>query len=152
MSPLHDGAKAHLSLTDQASALREECRMILPGVQALFGFQLVVVFAEPGFSKLTPTGQAVHLIATVLSALSAALLIAPAAFHLHHRDEVTERFLKVSAALVTAGLATLELAICLDFFLIAKIVLHDGWVGIALGLGVFAAFTFLWFVGPRLKN
>ena len=151
MTARNDGPAARLSLAEQASALREECRMILPGVQALFGFQLVVVFAEPGFSKLSHAGQGTHLIATVLSALSAALLIAPAALHLRHRDEVTERFLRVSARLMAGGLATLDFAICLDFYLLARIV-FGGAAAVALALAVFAVFTGLWFVAPRLKG
>src|SRR5216683_301777 len=52
-----------LSLSKAAQYLLEECRMVLPGIQALFGFQLVVVFS-PGFSeKLTRPEQLVHFTA-----------------------------------------------------------------------------------------
>ena len=33
-----------LSLPEATSHLLEECRMVLPGIQALFGFQLIAVF------------------------------------------------------------------------------------------------------------
>jgi len=33
-----------LPLSKAAQLLLEECRMVLPGIQALFGFQLIVVF------------------------------------------------------------------------------------------------------------
>jgi hypothetical protein len=33
-----------LTLTDAAGRLLDECRMVLPGIQALFGFQLIAVF------------------------------------------------------------------------------------------------------------
>jgi len=36
--------KEKLPLSQAVSHLLEECRMVLPGLQALFGFQLVAVF------------------------------------------------------------------------------------------------------------
>jgi hypothetical protein len=51
-----------LSLSKAAEFLLEECRMVLPGIQALFGFQLIVVF-NPGFdAKLGPRQQELHLL------------------------------------------------------------------------------------------
>ncbi len=151
MSILTDPPKADLSLVQQAEALRSEARMILPGVQALFGFQLVIVFAEPGFSKLSHAGQILHMVATVLSALSAALLIAPAAIHLQRREFVTEKFLHISTRLMRGGLALIALATCLDFLLLARIIIGRG-AGIILAVILLAAFTGLWFVAPRLKS
>jgi hypothetical protein len=42
-------SKASTSLDPEKSLthLLEECRMVLPGIQALFGFQLVAVFNTP---------------------------------------------------------------------------------------------------------
>ena len=38
-----------LRLNEEATHIFEECRMVLPGIQALFGFQLVAVFdSDPG--------------------------------------------------------------------------------------------------------
>ena len=37
------------SLKEQARSTREEARMVLPGIQALFGFQLIAVFNRPFF-------------------------------------------------------------------------------------------------------
>ena len=42
-----------LTLSQAMQHLLEECRMVLPGIQALFGFQLIAVLS-PGFDvKLT---------------------------------------------------------------------------------------------------
>ena len=38
----------------------EDARMILPGIQALFGFQLVAVFNERFAEIFDETGQALH--------------------------------------------------------------------------------------------
>ena len=54
--------------------------MVLPGIQAFFGFQLIAVF-NTGFQDLTHTEQVLHLIALLLLAVSIALIMTPAAYH-----------------------------------------------------------------------
>ena len=41
-------ARQELSLDAAASHLLEECRTVVPGMQALFGFQLIAVFSPVG--------------------------------------------------------------------------------------------------------
>jgi len=41
---ISSGEKEELPLRLAAEYLIEECRMVLPGIQALFGFQLIAVF------------------------------------------------------------------------------------------------------------
>ena len=41
------------NLPELVSHLLEECRMVLPGIQALFGFQLVAVFNQAFWEKLS---------------------------------------------------------------------------------------------------
>lgn len=68
-----------LSLEKAATHLLEECRMVLPGVQALFGFQFVAVFSSEFGRQLSAREQLAHLIALLLVATAAALVMAPAA-------------------------------------------------------------------------
>src|ERR1700674_1041889 len=58
----------------------EEARMVLPGIQALFGFQLIAVFNER-FRQLPTPEQAMHFAAILLIALAIALIMTPAAYH-----------------------------------------------------------------------
>ena len=58
----------------------EEARMMLPGIQALFGFQLIAVFNER-FHQLTEADQVLHYIALLLVALAIAIIMTPAAYH-----------------------------------------------------------------------
>ena len=44
-----------LSLNDAASHVLEECRTVVPGMQALFGFQLIAVFTTSFKEDLSPT-------------------------------------------------------------------------------------------------
>src|SRR5437870_12446674 len=58
----------------------EEARMVLPGIQALFGFQLVAAFNQR-FTELSPAHQNLHFAALVLTAISVGIIMTPAAYH-----------------------------------------------------------------------
>jgi len=140
-----------LPLSKAAEFLLDECRMVLPGIQALFGFQLIAVFS-PGFdSKLDNAGREIHLVAIGLVAIAVALVMAPAAYNrhkgLHH---VTEVFLRVSNRLLLFSMLPLVLAICLDFYLIAGVIVGRG-AG-ALAAGLFVVFATLWLALPRARS
>lgn len=102
--------------------------MVLPGIQALFGFQLVVVFS-PGFSeKLTRPEQIVHFVAITLIAVAVALIMTPAALHRGTGSKkVTATFVNLSARLLFLSMLPLALGICMDFYLIARIIVDRSW-------------------------
>ena len=59
--PVGAGRKEEVKLDSAASHLLEECRMVLPGIQALFGFQLIAV-SNQGFSeKLSALQERLHV-------------------------------------------------------------------------------------------
>lgn len=131
----------------------QEARMILPGIQALFGFQLIAVFQSVFQEKLTPLDKNIHLFAIVLTMVAVGLLMAPAAYDRQCRLSAgSQKFLKLSTWLVTAGMVPLMLSMSLDFYIIAKIIIHNH---ILAGLGAFTSllfFTFLWFCFPRMDG
>ena len=63
------------SLAEVASHLLEECRMVLPGIQALFGFQLIAVF-NGTFWELPSADRMLHLFAITLVAVAIAYALA----------------------------------------------------------------------------
>jgi hypothetical protein len=73
--------KETLPLSEAITHLLEECRMVLPGVQALFGFQLIAVFNSTFRERLTSTEQIIHLVAIGLVTMAVALIMTPAAYH-----------------------------------------------------------------------
>src|SRR5215212_738582 len=116
-------AKKSENLSEAVSHLLEECRMVLPGIQALFGFQLVAVFNQR-FEQIPFSDQVLHLVAVALIALSAGLVMTPAAFHREvEPDTVSERFLKISTQLLLVSMLFLAVGISADFFLIASLIL-----------------------------
>jgi hypothetical protein len=137
-----------LSLAQAAQYLLDEARMVLPGIQALFGFQLMVVF-NPSFAQQLSHGeQRVHLLAVALVAAAVALVMAPAA---HHRQtgthEVTERFVRLSTRLLLCSMWPLAVGIALDFYLVSRVIL-DASVARWLSTGLFGFFVGLWFLMP----
>jgi hypothetical protein len=53
------------SLEEEATHVTDEARMVLPGVQAILGFQLIAVFNQR-FQELSDARQMLHLVAFVL--------------------------------------------------------------------------------------
>jgi hypothetical protein len=57
-----------------------EARVVLPGAQALFGFQMAVLLTE-AFADLPASSKFLHAVALCCIALAIILLMAPASFH-----------------------------------------------------------------------
>jgi len=127
--------------------------MVLPGIQALFGFQLIAVFS-PGFDgKLAPGEQQLHFLALFLVALAAALVMAPAAIHRQTQLRyVSERFIWLSSRLVLASMFPLALGLSLDVYLIARVVFGTAGVGIAFAAVLLVLLMMLWIVLPRREG
>ena len=145
-----------LPLDKAAEHMLEECRMVLPGIQALFGFQLIAVFSERFNDALDLSGKRLHLAAIVMIVVAIALIMTPAALQrVAEPRAVSDSYLMLCSRLILAAMVPLALAIALETWLVAKALLGDpavAWsVAIALGL----LFFLLWGVFPyrrRLKR
>lgn len=148
--PRGTGKKEEISLDDAAAHLLEECRMVLPGIQALFGFQMIAVFNQGFSEKLSHPQQLLHLVAIVLTTLAMALVMTPAALHRQAQPtSVSERFLWLASNVVLVGMFPLALAVGLDAYVVASIVLHNDAFAAVLAVMLLAVFIFLWLVLPR---
>ncbi|HEX8988819.1 MAG TPA: DUF6328 family protein [Rhodocyclaceae bacterium] len=138
-----------LALAQAARLLLQECRMVLPGIEALFGFQLIAVTQER-FSTLLGHGeQLVHLAATALVAVAIALVMTPAAYHRQTRPlEVSKSYIRVCSRLLLWSMFPLMLGICLDLYLVARIVTGHAAVAAPLAAAIVAVYCALWFVMP----
>src|SRR5688500_5494761 len=109
-----DDEAQSLDLAHAARQLLDECRMVLPGIQALFGFQMIAVFSD-GFGRLSHTDQMRHLGAIVLIVVSIALVMAPAALHRHAElRRVTRSFIDLGSRLLLMAMLTLAVGVCVD--------------------------------------
>jgi cytochrome bd-type quinol oxidase subunit 2 len=109
-----------LKLAQAAQMLLDECRMVLPGIQALFGFQLVAVFNTRFAEELTSSEQRLHFVSILLVVVAIVCVMAPAAYHRQlGTHTVTERFLSIATRLLFWGLWPLVLALSFDIYLSA---------------------------------
>ena len=127
--------------------------MVLPGMQALFGFQLIAVFNEGFADKLSSAQQLLHLAATVLVVVAVALVMAPAALHRQTEpEEVSERFIRVASTLLLASMFPLALGLCLEVYLVSIVIVHSEAVAMALAFVLVLVFGLLWLVLPRRQR
>jgi hypothetical protein len=136
------------TLEEASTQVGGEARMLLPGVQTILGFQLMAVFNQR-FEKFSSGEQVLHFAAFLLVALTMGLMLTPAAYHRHvERRIVSARFVKMSSRLLTWSMAPFLIGICLDTYLIGRMILNDVVPALVAGLGMFVVLAGLWFVLP----
>jgi uncharacterized protein DUF6328 len=145
-------SSSELSPAEAAEYLLEECRMVLPGIQALFGFQLIAVFSAGFSERLSPGTQRLHLAACALVVSAIALIMTPAAYHRQRgAHQIRSEFVTLSSRLLLASMIPLAVAICLEFYVVASVIIEPGWArGLAAALGLL--FAGLWLVLPRMRR
>src|SRR5262245_55283820 len=95
------------TLEEEATHVIDEARMVLPGVQAVLGVQLIAVFNQR-FQDFTSGEQVLHLGAFLLVALAKGLVMTPAAYHRQvERGRVSRRFIDLSSRLLTIAMLPL---------------------------------------------
>ena len=130
--------------------LLNELRVALPGVQVLFAFLLTVPFSQ-GFVQTTDFQR--DLLFGVLSAtaISAALLIAPSAWHrLRFRQRDKELILLMSNRMTIAGLGFLAIAMVGAVMLIANYAFSDT-LTVVSGIVAVLVFGGLWYALPLAR-
>jgi hypothetical protein len=104
------------------SELLQELRVAIPGVQVLFAFLLVVPFQQ-GFTDVTPFQERVYFVALLCTAICAALLISPTAYHrMTFRQQQKHKLVFLANRLALAGLLFLGLAMTATILLITDVV------------------------------
>jgi uncharacterized protein DUF6328 len=87
-------------LTTKVDQVLTEARVIIPGAQALFGFQFIAMLTT-GFEEMPETAKIVHAVALGLVAMNVILLMTPAALHrLSYGGADSPSFLRAASALV----------------------------------------------------
>lgn len=132
-------------LKDKIDQALTEARVVLPGVQALLGFQFITMFMD-AFEKLPNGLKYLHLAGLGLMAVTMILLMTPAAFHrIAEQGEETERLHAIASGFLLAAMVALPLGICANVFLVFRKVTDSTWVAGAASAGVLLVFYGLWF-------
>ncbi|MDQ3917631.1 MAG: DUF6328 family protein [Acidobacteriota bacterium] len=132
-------------LSDKIKHVLTECRVVLPGAQALMGFQFIAILTD-GFDKLPSGPKYVHLACIGLSALAIILLMTPAAYHrIVEQGQETEHFHRFASRMLIAALVPLALGLSGDVYVVVQKVTDSQLVSIVSALVVLAVFWELWF-------
>ena len=142
----------HESLEEEATHATDEARMLLPGVQAVMGFQLVAVFNNR-FVELTADNQRLHLGAFFLLVVAMGLIMAPAAYHRQaERGIISRRFVDLASRLLTWALFPLAMGVAIDTYLIASLIFSGSVVPIVAAVAVAIVLLGLWFTMPGMAR
>jgi ABC-type protease/lipase transport system fused ATPase/permease subunit len=131
--------------------LLNELRVVLPGVQVLFAFLLILPFSK-GFPGVTHAERLVYIAAVLLTTFSTVLLLAPSSYHrLRFRDPDKEQLIKDSNRLTIAGTAALALAILCVVYLVTAYV-FSSWAGLAAVAFCGIMFVVFWYALPMSQQ
>lgn len=132
-------------ITDKIKHVLTEARVVLPGAQALLGFQLVTTLME-AFEKLPLSSKYVHLASLLLVGVSIVLLMTPAAYHrIVERGEETEHFHRFASRILLASMFPLALGVTGDLFVVVRKVTHSATTAIIAAALMLIFFYGFWF-------
>jgi hypothetical protein len=124
--------------------LLNELRVVMPGVQVMFGFLLTVPFQQ-GFKDIDAFQRDVYFVTLLLTAASAAFLMGPSAFHrLTFRAGQKPYLVRLGTRQTIVGMGLLLLAMNGVLLLLTDLLYGSLTVAITVAV-MFTLFAWLWF-------
>lgn len=125
----------------------QELRVAQTGVQILFAFLLSLSFTDR-FTRIDEVQRWTYVITLLMTTLTTALLVAPAAVHrILFGRHVKEAVVRIGQRLIVAGLVTLAFTLLGAVLLVLDIAVGRG-RAIPITVGVGVVLIGLWFVLP----
>ncbi|PTL84402.1 DUF6328 family protein [Vitiosangium sp. GDMCC 1.1324] len=145
-------AEGKTGIEDKIRHVLTEARVILPGAQALLGFQFVIILMR-AFDELPASSKLVHLASLALVVLSTILLMTPAAYHrIVERGEETEHFHRFASRVVIASLVPLALGLSGDLYVVVRKVMGSVPMALTAAAVCLVACYGLWFGLPLARR
>jgi hypothetical protein len=145
-------------LSTKVEQMLTEARVIIPGCQALLGFQLVAMLTH-AFDELPPDAKIMHAAGLCCVTIAMILLMTPAALHREaFGGNDSELFLRLGSAFVIAGPLPLALGIAADVYVVFLKISHSAAFTIGASSVLLLAMLALWYFYPiwlrasRMKN
>jgi hypothetical protein len=136
------------SLETRIEQLLTEARVIIPGAQALFGFQILVMLTS-GFDRLPQSPKWVHLAALILVAANMILLIMPAALHrLTFGGNDSARFLRIGSGIGVTAPGFLAAGISAENYVVFQKVIGAEARSTFGAIATFFTITVCWYAVP----
>jgi len=141
----------HERVNRELIELLTELRVVIPGVQLLFGFLLGLPFLAR-FDQLTTAERDVYFASFLCAAAATALLMAPSAYHrLRFRQHDKERMLFTSNRLVIAGTAFLAISLVGVIFVVTDVLYHSPLAAVATAV-MAGWFGWFWYGLPLSRS
>lgn len=135
-------------LATKIEQLLTEARVIIPGCQALLGFQFIAMLTH-AFDELPPQAKIMHAAALCFVAIATILLMTPAALHREaFRGNDSERFLWLGSAFVIAASLPLAMGIAADVYVVFFKITQSAPITIMAGAAMLLLMLALWYVYP----
>lgn len=130
----------------------EEARVILPGVQALFGFQTIAVFNDR-FEDLANSAKVCHVLALVMVIVAVAMVMTPAIYYRTCHGQVTKKMLRFASRMIQGALCPLAIGLALDMYTVIYLATEGLTarvpISIGVALGTLSLLATLWFFVPH---
>ena len=145
------GERPAEELDQEYSELLSELRVVLPGVQLLAAFLLILPF-NAGFDELTSGERLVYFVAFVAAVLASVMTIAPSAQHrIRWREGDKEALLATANRLTIAGAAALAVSLTGSVFLVGQVLYKEVVASVVAGAMV-VAMIWWWFLQPMVRR
>ncbi|MFL6708728.1 MAG: DUF6328 family protein [Massilia sp.] len=136
------------SLHGEMRNIIEETRVILPGIQALFGFQTIVVFNQR-FADLPEFAKDCHLIGLSMVIIAIALVVFPAVYYRYvGSDYLYPHMLTVSTRMIRSALFFLAIGLTLDMFTVIYAATEQVLASVVGAALAFMLLIAMWFLLP----
>lgn len=135
-------------LSTKIEQMLTEARVIIPGCQALLGFQLIAMLTL-GFDALPLHAKIVHAAGLCCVTIAMIFLMTPAALHRQSfGGDDSESFLRLGSAFVIVASLPLALGIAADIYVVFLKITHSAAITIAASLVSLLAMLLLWYLYP----
>jgi hypothetical protein len=129
-----------------------ELRVVLPGAQALFGFQFAAVLTE-SFAQLPVALKGVHLASLGVVAAAVIMLIAPAAYHrIAAAGNADEGVLRYAVRLMLPAQGLLALGLVGDAYITMRMIFETPIAAISVAIIALMTFTTLLYAVPLMAR
>src|SRR5258706_695668 len=143
---------SNITLPGKIIVYLDEIRVVLPGTQALLGFQLVAAFSF-GFDRISILFKYMHILSLLLVSISVILLLIPPAFHrIAEHGQDTHRLHVLTTKVIMYAMASLGLGLSVDLFVVVSVILQSVTVGAIVSIIITFLFIFAWYIYPITKR
>jgi hypothetical protein len=135
-------------LKTKIEQLLTEARVIIPGGQALLGFQFIATLTK-AFADLPHAVQIIHAAGLCAVALAVTLLMTPAALHrIAFHGEDSARFYRIASRVVIAATVPLAAGTAADVGVVFWRVTEGAAAAVIAGAATFAVLIAMWLAYP----